>query len=172
MFERTLPEVWAARWRHQAQEEGWQTEGEKHIGASVCKQTPGGDWNHGKVVGYGGDGEDDRDGSVRTLNSHSPFISDGLFALNPEESRREPQGEIIWKIHWNDYDTEDLNLRQLTEAMDVSSAFPSDVAGAARPPTDPPPKRRKRRATPLAVDGGAAAEDDDAPLVLEEELQE
>ncbi len=109
---------------------------------------------------------------MRTLNSHSPFISDGLFALNPEECRLEPQGEIIWKIHWNDYDTEDLNLRQLTEAMDVSSAFPSDVAGAARPPTDPPPKRRKRRATPLAVDGGAAAEEDDAPLVLEEELQE
>ena len=84
VFERTLPEVWAARWRHQAQEEGWQTEGEKHIGASVCKQTPGGDWNHGKVVGYGGDGEDDRDGSVRTLNSHLPFISDGLLPSIPK----------------------------------------------------------------------------------------
>ena len=81
VFERTLPEVWAARWRHQAQEEGWQTEGEKHIGASVCKQTPGGDWNHGKVVGYGGDGEDDRDGSVR---SRTPaFLSPPMAFCTP-----------------------------------------------------------------------------------------
>lgn len=104
VFERSIEEVWAACWAWEAHDEGWILSGNEHIGAVVAKATravaagrriqgvqPGHQQRFvmGRVVGWGGNGEE-----------------------NVDEN-----GDEVWRVHYQDYDYEDLNWVQLREAM-------------------------------------------------------
>jgi hypothetical protein len=140
VLERTLKEVWDGCWAWEAHADDWKLSGNPHIGQRVAKavdnetrmeiqievaaeeqddtpdrrchlcanfdQVESGNyssgsayaprppplswkWVMGQVVGFGGDGADD-------LDEH---------------------GDQVWRVHYEDYDSEDLNHRQLMDGI-------------------------------------------------------
>jgi len=140
VFERSIEEVWAACWAWEAHHDGWLLSGNVHIGAAVAKavdaathmetdadteavaaasrsSSSGWRWVMGRVVGFGGEGADN-------LDEH---------------------GDEVWRVHYEDYDSEDMNQKQLIQGMRNADKHKAD-------------KQRRRRNREAAQQAQAQAQ--------------
>ena len=141
VLEKSLEEVWAGCWAWEAFHDGWILSGNRYINEMVAKSVDiethkeveveeaeqnGAEIDHGQANCYS-------NGSASaTRRQRWKWVMGQVVGFGGEDADNlDEHGDQVWRVHYEDYDYEDLNERQLAKGMRNAKTVQKQQLGAA-----------------------------------------